>query len=734
MLEKVQVEVREWSGRLRSLACLLGLFTVTFPEPTQGHNGAVALAVPVTGITVDGDLSDWPQDMVSYPIRETNFASQPHSDFRDLEASFRIGYSATEGALYIGVEVHDDSVIVTAPGGGPIDACTILLTSSHDLGTRPGSRAERLSHLNSIDLHGKSVSIEGSIPATAVRSATIGDAHEISYEVRIDLSWSAYTDLDAALSLGFDILLNDTDGDGTIQTVSWGPGRSKRPFVNRIGDVMLLPAGQAGIPLVGLATWANGSPISFASIQVQSTHSPRLWCTVATDTSGSFRVTLRPDEYRITLQDPAGSTTTVDMRLGQLSHTRVQAPLPTGVRQVAGPGTEHWQTFDVTDGVASNSVKVLEQGRDGILWLGTEAGLTRYDGRKFISYTRSDGLTQQWIHDLAEDQHGDLWIAAGNVGGWDLFLFDGTAFTSLRDSLGLTEMVGSLHSDRVGNMWIGTEGAGLSRWDGSRLETFTTAGGLSNNLVNDIWEDASGGIWIATISGVDYWNGQNLVHHRPDEIGSTRIVRQDQSGDMWYVGGRGLLRSRHGRLETVSLDEGPTPLVLSSLQEDRHGRMWVGTLSGIRRLDMDGTISTFTQGHGLAFDAVVDLLEDRDGHMWAATGWFGMGGGVTRFSGDRFVTFGVTDGLPTSNIGQTIQDTDGHVWMAASQSQHNIMSGLTRYDGSSFTSWNKAGGLRGERPKLLSVGSDIWVGTQRFDGVTFQYYEPSSGSSAWGLA
>ena len=78
--------------------------------PAAAHNGALATAVPVAGITIDGDFSDWPAGMTRYPIALPGYGIKP-KDARDFQGSFRIGYSAPENALYLAVEMQDESAV-----------------------------------------------------------------------------------------------------------------------------------------------------------------------------------------------------------------------------------------------------------------------------------------------------------------------------------------------------------------------------------------------------------------------------------------------------------------------------------------------------------------------------------------------------------------------------------------------------------------------------------------------
>ena len=117
---------------LRS-AFLALLLPLLIALPVFAHNGAVAIAVPVEGITVDGDLSDWPEDMVKYPIRRVE-AGVPVQDEADLHGVFRIGYSEEENALYIAVEAHDQSMVMdtsSAANWNTQDGCEVYIDAVH---------------------------------------------------------------------------------------------------------------------------------------------------------------------------------------------------------------------------------------------------------------------------------------------------------------------------------------------------------------------------------------------------------------------------------------------------------------------------------------------------------------------------------------------------------------------------------------------------------------------------
>ena len=97
----------------------------------RAHNGAVALAYPVSGITVDGDLADWPEGLLRYPIALLEYGAAPQGA-GDLDASFRLGWDAGGNALYLGLEVQDESLIAASKDTWDNqDGCDVFLDLDH---------------------------------------------------------------------------------------------------------------------------------------------------------------------------------------------------------------------------------------------------------------------------------------------------------------------------------------------------------------------------------------------------------------------------------------------------------------------------------------------------------------------------------------------------------------------------------------------------------------------------
>ncbi len=124
--------IRNPSSVERRLVCFVAAMLIG-SYAAYGHNDAVGIAFPAKGITVDGDLGDWPAGLRTYPIERIESGDKPRGK-DDLEAHFRLAYNPAERSLYVAVEVRDDSVVLDGPGEAlwnTRDGCEIFVDASH---------------------------------------------------------------------------------------------------------------------------------------------------------------------------------------------------------------------------------------------------------------------------------------------------------------------------------------------------------------------------------------------------------------------------------------------------------------------------------------------------------------------------------------------------------------------------------------------------------------------------
>jgi signal transduction histidine kinase/ligand-binding sensor domain-containing protein/CheY-like chemotaxis protein len=403
---------------------------------------------------------------------------------------------------------------------------------------------------------------------------------------------------------------------------------------------------------------------------------------------------------------------------------------------------EHLTT---ADGLPQSTVFATLQDSQGFVWLGTEDGLVRYDGHDMVRYAYSPsvrgGLSGNFIYQVVEDAHHDLWVAIkdSGVARWNRASDTFTVYRhqpANRDSLS-SDSARALLVDARGRIWIGTSDAGIDILEPSsgHIEHLRHDSSKPNSLIDDriftLTLDRSGAVWIGTEAGLDRLQGEpgSFRHFRhsptdPHSLSGDQISRilEDKSGGFWiatYDGGlnrmdrdgRIVQSFRHDAKRDASLSNDDVRAVL----EDRVGHLWVGTADGLNLLDRatPGFIHYSHDGNdaGSLRDSYVrSLYEDSDGLVWIGTDM----GGVSRWNprswdlgGRRPEWLG---GKPVTAFADAV---DNKVWIAS------LGGGLVRYDPDSgeVTDIDSIVGRRDALgdSRVMSLHEDhrgtLWIGT-----------------------
>jgi ligand-binding sensor domain-containing protein len=313
--------------------------------------------------------------------------------------------------------------------------------------------------------------------------------------------------------------------------------------------------------------------------------------------------------------------------------------------------------------------------RKGIIWFGSNGGgVYRYDGVSFTNITTKDGLSNNEIRAIIEDNDGNIWFGTGN----GLCKYDNKTFTHIplpfSDTSGAffdmaypiinPNAVHSLFYDKRNNdIWIGTGGAGAYRYDlsakkegGKMFTSFLTKIGhkqidsLHHNWITSITDDAAGNIWFSSMSrgGVSRLNlsaeqedGENFTHFLPKDglnYDMVRTVFTDKSGTVWlgYKPMRengGITYYKNEKFTTLYEKDGLCHSNIRTIYEDKKGNLWFGGNLGNVCI-YDGKIfREFKTKEGKTIYGILDILEDAAGNIWL------IGDGLYRFDGENVVDF-----------------------------------------------------------------------------------------------
>ncbi|MFL0685180.1 MAG: two-component regulator propeller domain-containing protein [Algoriphagus aquaeductus] len=284
--------------------------------------------------------------------------------------------------------------------------------------------------------------------------------------------------------------------------------------------------------------------------------------------------------------------------------------------------------------------------------------------------------------------------------------------------------------DRRGHLWFGTNGGGLSRYDGNNFTNFTNAHGLVNNTVRSIWEDKDGMLWIGTLSGLSLFDGHKFTNYTTSNGLPHQVIfdiTEDNNGHIWMgTGGGGVVRFDREKFTAYTTADGLADDVVVAVGKDAKGRLYFGTNGGGFSIFDGSGFSNFNQTKGLAGDRVRSFGSDASGSMWIGT----IGSGVSRFDGTSFQNFTIEDGLADNIVRSIQEDRSGNIWFGT---EH----GVSRFDGKNFISYTRDQGLSANA--VLDIVMDdsgkLWFGTDgggvsRFDGSSFTSFTVNQGLGA----
>jgi diguanylate cyclase (GGDEF)-like protein len=320
----------------------------------------------------------------------------------------------------------------------------------------------------------------------------------------------------------------------------------------------------------------------------------------------------------------------------------------------AGTSEHHPMRFDhitLADGLSQSTVLAVLQDSKGLLWIGTENGLNRYNGYEFETFKRErgnpDSLSSDFIFDIEEDRAGNLWIAT-NGGGLVKFDRATNRFATFRHDPAKSNSISSnivrrILIDAKGIIWIGTRGAGLDRLDPgsgvfSRFQ-FGNGDEAPNNIYA-LFQDSTGILWAGGDHGLTRLSTETnevfTYAHDPDASDSlakhsVRAIAEDANGVLWVGsdgGGIARLSANDEAFEHFVHSEDDAATLssnrVSTLFKDSDGRLWAGTTRGLNLVDhSSGAAARYAHdsadASSLGGDDVTTIYEDRGGLLWVGT-------------------------------------------------------------------------------------------------------------------
>jgi diguanylate cyclase (GGDEF)-like protein len=369
-----------------------------------------------------------------------------------------------------------------------------------------------------------------------------------------------------------------------------------------------------------------------------------------------------------------------------------------GPRAVRAEDHDRWatlaqpqfRTYGQDDGLPNPVATAIGEDGDGFLWVGTEGGLSRWDGYRFRTYLPAAGepgaLPDGWVTALHADLRGRLWVGT-SAGGLAMYDRDDDRFVTHGPAQGLSDVhVSAIADDGPDGLWVATE-HGLNRLDVATGAVVSShhvegdAGSLPDDRVISLLVDRDGALWVGTRAGLARRprGGDRFQPVTPDggDVLAAGSLAEDADGRVWIgTTRRGAFTVEAGQAAPRPVGEAPGPSALErqwvfAMTQAGPHEMWLGTFGqGIVSVDTDTGRTRRLQHDALVrqslpADGIGALHRDRAGGLWVATD-----AGLSRLAsppdGAALTIFGETSnpaGLTQADVLSVTAASDGHVWV-----------------------------------------------------------------------
>ncbi|MBM4436971.1 MAG: hypothetical protein FJ029_06985 [Actinobacteria bacterium] len=340
------------------------------------------------------------------------------------------------------------------------------------------------------------------------------------------------------------------------------------------------------------------------------------------------------------------------------------APPPSPTAAPTGPPT----VAPVPTAVPTPAASLPSATAELIVFGTSDGGVAIYDGAAWTKFNVNNSpLSSNLVRSVHVDKAGQLWIGTdagvvrlGRDGKGAIFTVANTGY-----GLGSNDIRALAGRKSSESLWLGHGDQGASRFDGTTWARIRTdSSGIPSNAVRDLYfiDEALGRIWLATAAGVGIF---------------------DQAANTWTV-------KNTGNSSIASND-------ITAIAIDPSGRIWFGTQTlGLTTSVNLSDWTNYRTDAGLGSNEIRDILVAKDGTTWVATS-----GGVSKFGGTSFATSNVVNsGLPSNSVRALAQDAQGRIWAATD-------GGVGMHDGAKWTAFTTTSGAASNSLTSVTVAPKI---------------------------
>ena len=279
-----------------------------------------------------------------------------------------------------------------------------------------------------------------------------------------------------------------------------------------------------------------------------------------------------------------------------------------------------FQSYTTRDGLPSNTIRAIYQDTRSYLWIGTNNGLSRYDGAKFTNYSTVDGLSNNWITSIAES------------------------------------------AKEPGTLWIGTIAGGVNRLRDRRFTVFRSGPDNTSNNIQSVDVDSSGTVWLKAWDRMYYIRGDSLSEFAPPYgMEGVRYSLSFADDTPWLAAGSKLFRYERltGRWRRIHTSASSRDTITGTAP-CKTGGIWIGWSNGRISLVRDTSIIlSFLTRHGEPHL----ILDDGKGQLWVHTRKMIFTVSTSEGRQLRIVPFVEDAGSPADVTPPMMLDHENNLWL-----------------------------------------------------------------------
>ncbi len=321
----------------------------------------------------------------------------------------------------------------------------------------------------------------------------------------------------------------------------------------------------------------------------------------------------------------------------------------------------YFQHYNIEDGLGQSQIKTIYQDDNRYLWLGTQSGVSRFDGTDFVNYAKIDGINGNIVSAICQNND-------------EILLRTGIGISFQKDNkiqkrfVAANEFYNSyMLKDHKGAIWL-INGYQLSVFKNNKLSAVTVVGKKDTALTIALDNEKKicvaiagkgifcldGNQWVKKVELKDQYKNLYIQKIIFDRLNDHRIYLLAYR--KLYEADNGVINPYQNKLlEDLSME-------ITSLAQDRNGHLWVGTMNaGAYYLNGDSSIH-FTNNNGFTNSAVTDIYCDNEDITWLATN----GDGLYKFQGSNVTSYTKINGNPLQAIAGLAQDEFNNIWAGTS--------------------------------------------------------------------